>query len=76
MKIEGTKLKIKMIRILKGLNVLLMTAPFAAAWFEYYANRTYSPYYAKGNYLIVALFFIIYAVYAKLYDAYFLWEQQ
>lgn len=69
MNLGSNKLKIEIMRVIKGINLILMTFPFAIAWFGYYADRTYSPYYAKGNYLIVVLFFILYAVYAKLYDA-------
>lgn len=57
------------LKLIKILNVLLMTGTFAAVWMGYYADRTWAPYYEKGNYLIVALFLFLYAVYADVYDA-------
>lgn len=58
------------LRLVKALNLILMTAPFAACWYVYYSERTVSPYYAKGNWLIVALFAIIYFSYGKIFDGF------
>ena len=59
-----------MVRFVKLINVILMTIPFAAAWMCYYANRTDSPYYAKGNYLIIAIFAFLYVTYVRIYDGF------
>lgn len=56
---------------IKAVNVILMTWLFSIGWFFYYAERTSSPYFFKGNIVIVALFLILYAVYAQIYDALF-----
>ena len=33
----------------KAVNPVLLTLPFAAAWFAYYANRLASPFYYWGT---------------------------
>ena len=58
------------LRIVKILNLIVMVLPFALSWYIYYCNRTASPYYAKGNWLIVALFAIIYFSYGKIFDGF------
>ena len=57
------------LRAMKVLNVALITASFAVSWYLYYAPRTYSPFFNKGNWAIVALFAVIYITYCKVYDA-------
>ena len=64
-----TKLQKSVLKFIKLMNIVLMTIPFAIGWLCYYADRTASPYYAKGNYLIIVLFAILYSVYGKVYDA-------
>ena len=59
-----------MLRLIKISNVILITVPFVACWFGYYAERTYSPYFAKGNYLIVILFAFMYFVFGRVYDGF------
>ena len=58
------------LRIIKLLNVVLITLPFAYVWMEYYAERTYAPYFAKGNALIIALFLFLYVMFSHVYDAF------
>lgn len=57
------------LKILKIIDVLLITAPFAVCWMCHYGHGIASPYYAKGDYLIIALFLVLYAIYAQIYDA-------
>lgn len=57
------------LRAMKVLNVALITASFTVSWYLYYAPRTYSPFFNKGNWAIVALFAVIYITYCKVYDA-------
>ncbi len=59
-----------LLRLVKISNVFLMTIPFAMAWMWYYADRTDSPYFAKGNYLIIAIFFALYVTYSHIYDGF------
>ena len=60
------------IRFVKGLNVLLIALPFIICWMGYYAERTWAPYYAKGNYLLIAIFMLLYITYGHIYDAFFI----
>ena len=53
----------------KFLAVVLMTAPFAACWYGYYASRTAAPFYHRGNLMIVLLFLALYLVFTHIYDA-------
>ena len=57
------------LRAMKALNVALITASFAVCWYLYYAPRTYSPFFNKGNWAMIALFALIYITYCKIYDA-------
>lgn len=57
------------LRAMKALNVALITASFAVCWYLYYAPRTYSPFFNRGNWAMVALFALIYITYCKVYDA-------
>jgi exopolysaccharide biosynthesis polyprenyl glycosylphosphotransferase len=57
------------LKITTTANYLLMGIPFVIGWMCYYAPRTYAPYHGKGNYLIIALFLILYVIYTHIYDA-------
>lgn len=67
---ESYKARTEKLRVIKIMNIVLVTLPFALAWYGYYADRTAAPYHTKGNYLIVALFAILYLIYGKVYDAF------
>lgn len=57
-------------RIVKGLNIVLITIPFVICWYSAYAKELASPFYAKGNYLIIGLFAFLYLVYGRIYEAF------
>ena len=59
-----------LIGTVKILNPVLLTLPFMAAWFHYYASRLASPFYYWGNWVVVALFFILYVMFGKVYDGF------
>ena len=59
------------LRCVKLLNVALMTVPFAACWYMVYAGRVASPYYAKGNWLVIAVFAVLYGVYGCIYEGFY-----
>ena len=59
-----------LLRIVKILDAALITIPFALCWYLYYAERVYSPFYSKGNILVVALFFVAYITFGRIYDAF------
>lgn len=55
------------LRMIKLLDAVLVTIPFAMCWYLYYAKRVASPYYAKGDYLVVALFFVLFIIFGRVY---------
>lgn len=64
------------LRTIKLLDAVLITVPFALCWYLYYADRIASPYYAKGNYLIVALFMVLFIIFGRVYDAFLMSTQR
>ena len=58
-----------MLRVVKILNVLMIELPFAACWFLYYSHQTYANLEWEGHFAILGLFFILYIVLGKIYDA-------
>lgn len=59
-----------LLRIVKALDAAMVTVPFALCWMLYYADRMDAPFYAKGNWLVIALFFIVYIIFGRVYDAF------
>lgn len=59
-----------MLRIVKLMNAALVTVPFALCWYLYYAQRVAFPFYRRGDYRVVALFFILYITFGRVYDAF------
>ena len=57
-------------RLVKIINVVLITAPFASCWYAYYAARLYSPFFRRGNWAVIALYMALYFTYVKVYDAF------
>ena len=57
-------------RIVKGFNIILLTVPFTVCWYLAYADQIASPYYAKGNYLVIGLFAALYLLYGRIYEAF------
>lgn len=57
------------LRIIKIMDAVLVTVPFALCWYLYYAKHIASPFYAKGDYLVVALFFVLFIIFGRVYDA-------
>ena len=64
------------LRIIKIMDAVLMTAPFALCWYLYYAKHIASPFYAKGDYLVVALFFVLFIIFGRVYDAFLMSMQR
>ena len=64
------------LRIIKIMDAVLVTVPFALCWYLYYAKHIASPFYAKGDYLVVALFFVLFIIFGRVYDAFFMSMQR
>lgn len=59
-----------LLRIVKSVNIILITIPFAVCWFFYYADHVVSPFYSKGNWLVILLFLVFYITFGRIYDAF------
>lgn len=57
------------LRCIKALNVVLIAAPFVISWYGWYASHTASPYYSRGNGLIVLIFVLLYVIFGRVYGA-------
>ena len=57
-----------LLRLVKVINVVLMTIPFALAWHWYYNPQSALPYQTKGNLLVVVIFVALYCTYVNVYD--------
>ena len=64
------------LRIIKIMDAVLMTVPFALCWYLYYAKHIASPFYANGDYLVVALFFALFIIFGRVYDAFLMSMQR
>ena len=58
------------LRIVKFLNALMVTLPFGLCWYLVYADKVAEPYYQKGNWLVIALFFVLYITYGRIYEGF------
>lgn len=59
-----------LVRFVKLLDVILVSAPFITAWLMIYAPHMQMPYYNMGNYLVIALYIIQYYLIAHLYGGF------
>ncbi len=66
---EGIKHDVTL-RLVKVADAVLITVPFAVVWLFYYAERTWAPFYLKGNWAVIGLFLFLYAMFGKVYDAF------
>lgn len=59
------------VRLVKLLDVILVSIPFAVAWMQYYSHQVYAIiFYRKGNWVVIALFVFLYYVLSHLYSGY------
>lgn len=59
-------------RIMKALVILLATLPFAACWHFYFADRIPMPFFNRGNWVVIAIFVVLYINFARIYDAFWI----
>ncbi|WP_031589068.1 exopolysaccharide biosynthesis polyprenyl glycosylphosphotransferase [Kandleria vitulina] len=62
------KRKVTFIRIIKLINILLMTYLFSIVWFKCFSWRLTDPFFYKGNYYVVFIFMLLYIVLVQVYD--------
>ena len=66
---DKLKQNVKM-RAVKCLAVVLETLPIVAVWYLWYADRIISPFYNKGNWVVIAVFVSVYFLCARVYEAF------
>lgn len=51
------------------INIILLTATFGVAWFEYYSRQMFNnqTFYFKGNYVVLALYALLLVFFSKMY---------
>ncbi len=59
-----------MLRIVKLMNVVLVTIPFGVCWYMAYAENLAQPFFQKGNWVVIALFAILYITYGRVYEGF------
>ena len=57
------------IRIARLINLFLMTAPFAIAWYTCYADKLWVKFEMRGHWLVLILFFALYLIIGRVYQA-------
>ena len=65
-----------LLRLIKLVDAVLMTIPFALCWYLYYSDLTASPFDAKGNLIVVLLFLVLFIIFGRIYDAFMMSIQQ
>ena len=59
------------LRIIKVLNVILISVPFIICWYLFYGQNLWKySFHRRGNYVVFLLFLILYCVFARIYDAF------
>ena len=59
-----------LLRLVKALDTILMTVPFALCWFLYYMPQSTESDSPLSRYMILVLFAVLYVIYGKVYDAF------
>ncbi len=65
-----------LLRIVKTLGTAMITVPFALCWYLYYGRDVVSPFYSRGNLMMVALFFVLFIVFGRIYGAFLMSTQR
>lgn len=61
-----------LLRLLKLFNVVLITIPFAWGWFNYYVQHIALPFYDRGNWVVVALYAVLYMIFGRVYGGFWI----
>lgn len=52
---------------LASIVVIAQTAVFAYIWYDYYRGLIFEPFWRKGNWVLIAIYGLMFAMFAKLY---------
>ena len=58
------------LRFVKLINVMMVTLPFGLGWYLAYAENLASPYYERGNWVIIGVFAVLYVTYGRIYEGF------
>lgn len=58
------------IRVAKLINILLMTAPFVYAWYNFYADQLWVTFFKRGHWLVILLYVALYFIIGRIYEAF------
>ena len=58
------------IKLVKFINLIMMTVPFAVAWYRCYASLLWVQFAMRGHWLVIALFMFLYYTIGRIYDAF------
>lgn len=59
-----------LLRSVKLTNVILMTAAYGVVWYLAYAQLVMAPFWRRGNWAVIALFFVFYLWNGRVYQAF------
>lgn len=59
-----------LLRLVKLLNVVLVTLPFIYVWYELYGSEILNPFKRRGNWLIIVSFVLLYILITHTYDGF------
>ena len=58
------------LRVVKILDLILITVPFAICWYYYYANHTAAFFAANARRYIIILYALLFFIFGRVYDAF------
>lgn len=58
------------LRLVKVLNIICLTFPFACCWYGYYSRQMQSSFYRRGNLLMITLYMVVYFLFARVYNGF------
>ena len=59
-------------RLVKFLAIVLAVLPFVVFWYIFFADTIPMPFFNKGNWVVIALFLVLYVSFARVYDAFWI----
>ena len=61
-----------MLKIVKIIDLVMITIPFALCWELYYSYQVYAKFGWKGNWAMIGLFAVLFFLLGKIYDAFWM----
>lgn len=58
------------LRLIKLLNIVLLTIPFGTCWMRYYEGKIYVEYGLFEDWTVIFIFILLYVLFARIYDAF------